>query len=315
MQISVLMTTYNEEIRWLEESVNSLLNQTYRDFEIIIVVDNKENLEVIQCLRLFEKKYDFIKVIINEENIGLALSLNKAFEASSGQYIARMDADDISSLDRFEKQMKILETNREIDLVTSNCRYINETSKKFGEQNLVKMSDERIKSSLEIMNFLIHPSWLMRRSTFVQLNGYRNFECSQDYDFLLRMVSHNLKIYLINEFLVDYRVRENSISISKGLKQFIIAEYIKKMYQERKKRNKVSDSFSEKNLKEFINRHYNEKSSQQFNKAKVIFDRARNENKLHLKMYYILKCHLSSKYSRKLIVDALKFQLIRKVGY
>jgi glycosyltransferase involved in cell wall biosynthesis len=309
------MTTYNEEVPWLEESINSILNQSYKDLEIIIVVDNKENLQVIERLKIFENQNSFIKVIINEKNIGLALSLNKAFELSSGQYIARMDADDISSVNRFDKQMKIFEANHEVDLVTSNCRYINEYGEKFGEQQLVSMNDKQIKKSLEIMNFLIHPSWLMKRNTFIQLNGYRNFECSQDYDFLLRMVTNNLKIYLLNEYLVDYRVRDNSISISKGFKQFIIADYIQKMYQERQKKEQKLDSFSEENLNEFISRNYDNDSRQKFNLAKIAFDKARSENKLHFKIYYILKCLLISRYSRKLIVDALRFQLIRKVGY
>jgi len=309
------MTTYNEKVAWLEESLNSLLNQTYKNYEIIVVVDNKNNLEVINRLKIYEEQHTFIKVIINEQNIGLALSLNKAFEASQGDFIARMDADDVSSVDRFNKQMKIFEENYEVDLVTSNCQYIDENGKKFGEQQLVRMNDKQIKKCLGIMNFLIHPSWMMKRNTFIKLGGYRNFECSQDYDFLLRMLSHNLKIYLTNEYLVDYRVRENSISVSKGFKQFLIAEYIKKMYQERNNKNSIVDSFSEKKLQFFINEQYNDFSEKKFNLAKKVFDKARIENRLYVKLYYILKCFLLSKYSRKLIIDVLRFQLNRKLGY
>ena len=103
-KISVLMTVYKEKENELKESFESIINQTYKNLEIIVVFDYPDEPWRID----FIKKYNDsrVKIIVNKKNIGLPLSLNKALKYVTGDYIARMDSDDVSTLDRFEKQIK-----------------------------------------------------------------------------------------------------------------------------------------------------------------------------------------------------------------
>ena len=106
-KISVLMTVYKENEEELKESFESIINQTYKNLEIIVVIDFPDEIWRKEFIEQYNDKR--VKVILNEENIGLPLSLNKALEVATGDYYARMDSDDISTLDRFEKQLKYIE--------------------------------------------------------------------------------------------------------------------------------------------------------------------------------------------------------------
>lgn len=309
--ISVLMTTYNEKTEWIKESLDSLIAQTYTNIEIIIVVDKPDETSIINLLREYERNYKQIKVIINKNNIGLASSLNKAFEISTGMYIARMDADDISESNRLEKQIKLLKENPRAQLISTRCKYIDEEGLLLGEQSIKYKSYFQINRGLKYINFLIHPSWLMRRKVFLQLNGYREFECSQDYDFLLRMVSNNLNIMLCDEYLIRYRVRTNSLSSSRGFKQYLIAKYIRFLYKERLKTGK--DSFSIENLNSFLRKNkYQEKINDYNNYSKRFMD-LRAANTKFQKLKQAIQCMVVSKYSRNLLVNSILFKINTKI--
>lgn len=103
--VSVLMSVYNEPIDYIEKSVNSILRQTYRNFEFIIVVDNPSNDFLCEYLKRIEVEHDNVHIEINDKNMGLVKSLNKGLSFCNGRYIARMDADDISDKNRIEEQV------------------------------------------------------------------------------------------------------------------------------------------------------------------------------------------------------------------
>ncbi|MCK1981939.1 MULTISPECIES: glycosyltransferase [Peribacillus] len=309
--VSVLMTTYNEDISWIKESIDSILLQSYKKIELIIVVDNPNNYEVINFLEEYNRKFKNMKVIINDDNIGLALSLNKAYTYSKGIFIARMDADDISNIKRIEKQVEVLMANPEVGLVASTCVKINESGQEIDVQKVGYKTDRQIKKGLKYINFLVHPSWLMRRSVFEKLKGYRNFECSQDYDFLLRMITSDYKILLIDEKLIQYRVRANSITISKAFKQHLIAEYIKMLYLERKKNKQ--DSFSIKKLESYLNENNSPKKSEEFLNSQLKIEELKRSKKIFVKFSKMLSCLFYSSYSRKLLLNVLFFKLSSKL--
>ena len=108
MEISVIMATYKEKIELLKVAIESILKQTYNNFEFIIILDNPENIEHIRCIENYQKNDDRIRFYINEKNMGLTKTLNKALSLSKGKYICRMDADDVSMPDRIEKQLHYL---------------------------------------------------------------------------------------------------------------------------------------------------------------------------------------------------------------
>ena len=106
--ISVLMSAYNEPINYVQQAVDSITAQTYKNIEFIIIVDNPDNQPLIDLLSQAVEKDPRINIVINEKNIGLAMSLNKALHLSTGDIIARMDADDISKPNRLEIELNYL---------------------------------------------------------------------------------------------------------------------------------------------------------------------------------------------------------------
>ena len=111
------MGVYNEKISWLNESVESILNQTYRNFEFIIIDDNPDNKEIKNYLLNLKQRDERIIIIFNDCNIGLTKSLNKGLEMATGEFVARMDADDISINTRFERQISYLNNHSKCDAV------------------------------------------------------------------------------------------------------------------------------------------------------------------------------------------------------
>ncbi|MEW8956830.1 glycosyltransferase family 2 protein, partial [Clostridium sp.] len=114
-KISIIMAAYNETRQWLSKAIESILNQSYRDFEFIIILDNPKNQELKDLITEYLKKDGRIKFFINEENLGLIKSLNKGIKEAKGEYIGRMDADDICYLNRLQVQLDFLESNKDID--------------------------------------------------------------------------------------------------------------------------------------------------------------------------------------------------------
>ncbi|MEM5016269.1 glycosyltransferase [Metabacillus indicus] len=308
--VSVLMTTYNERIDWIKDAIDSILTQSYRNLELIVVVDNPNSLEIINFLKEYNGYSPKLKVVVNKENMGLAESLNIAFSISTGKYIARMDADDISDITRIEAQVSLLDDNPDVGLVSTQCKYIDESGQIIGEQSIGGKSNEEVKRGLNYINFLIHPSWLLRREVFQTLGGYRNFECSQDYDFLLRMVSENFKIMLYSEKLIRYRVRNNSISSSKSFKQYLIAKYIRNLYHARNQGRE--DSFSLDNLDKFLKENRYHQDFKKYSTAHETFMGIREKGNLLNKLKAAVKCIFLSKYSRDLLKSSVLFKLVTK---
>lgn len=312
MKISVLMTVYNENLGWVKQSLDSLLNQTYKDIEIIVVIDNPEDKALLDLIIKYSNDNFCIKYLQNQNNLGLALSLNKAFKLATGYYIARMDADDVSILNRFEKQVNFLDENPQYDLITSSCNYINEDSEIIGTRKDKKINSyNQLVKNLEVQNFLIHPSWMMRRSLFEELNGYRNFECSQDYDFILRALTRGFKIYYSNDVLINYRIRDSSISVSKGYRQHIIAKYILKCYFERKTNG--NDDFTLENLTYYVNEELSNKNEVLFIESKKYLFELKNAHKKTDKLLTLIKL-IFNPFGREQLLNFLKLRKNEKVG-
>lgn len=292
-KVTVIMSIYNETLDELTKSINSIINQTYSNIEFIIVNDNPDRLELTDFIDSLNKKNNII-FLQNQKNIGLARSLNKCIEKSSGIYIARMDADDISKENRIEEQVDYLIKNQDVDLLSTRCYFINSQDEITGENS--KIPEKNRLNKLYIQNFLIHPSWMIKRNTIIEMNGYRNFSSSQDYDFVLRLIDRGGVIDIIDNPLILYRVRDNSISNSKGLEQYLISKYIKYLSKERAE--KGEDSFSTEGMKNRIK--YSKREAENFYKCQKSYSRKKIKF-----IFYLIK----SKYYRFLIWDKIKFKL------
>lgn len=199
--VSIIMPVYNSE-KYLHESISSILNQTLKKFELIII-DDKSSDNSIDIIHSFIKKDNRIKLYINKENKGAASSRNLGISYSKGKYIALMDSDDISYSTRLEKQVSYLEENHDIGLCGSNCTYIG--FKKSHKSNL-PLTHNEIVSSFLFYNPIIHPSITFRASKlkniqYVYQEGKQRVE---DLDLLVRM-SKNVKFANLPDVLIKYR--------------------------------------------------------------------------------------------------------------
>ena len=248
MILSIIMSTYNETIEEIKLAIESVLNQSYSEFEFIIVCDNPENYELINIIQKYTESDNRIIFLKNKKNIGLALSLNRAARHAEGKFLARMDADDISYLHRFEKQMNcILRYN--YDLVCSLYDIIDENNKIiFSKQNSIP--DKFIGTILPLKNIIHHPTVIMRKEAFEKVGGYRNFPCSQDYDLWLRMCYNGTKIHIMDDVLLQYRIRDTSISNRKKYQQLCTLSYIRKLYSQRLIHG--SDNFSVSSYNKYL---------------------------------------------------------------
>lgn len=228
-KVSIILPLYNEPIIWIKECINSILTQTFQEFEIIVILDNPQNNEIrtyIENINFHNKK---IKFFINEENLGLPKTLNRAIEYCKGDYIARMDADDICLERRLEKQYSYMINNPEIDLIGCNIKKIDESGKLIGENFSRPINHNYIEKFLKFGQPICHPTWFGKRDIFIKLR-YNNLIGVEDMDFLCRVVLNNYKLANLPEQLLKYRVRASSISKNNSLRQLIYTQYISKEY-------------------------------------------------------------------------------------
>ena len=224
VKVSVIMTTYKTPRRFLDIAINSILVQTYKNFELIIVCDgDKEEYEYI-------KKYDDkrIKLIFHNENLGISKSANDGLKNATGKYIMRMDADDVSLRDRMEKQVYYMENHENIDISYMQSLSLNKSVKIMDTYNNTPLE---IEIQLLYMNPITH-SAVMIRNNFLDKNKIlynENYKCSVDYE-LWAKSSKNANIAEIHKIGVLYRVHDSQISnqkrqLQKELKEKIIKDY------------------------------------------------------------------------------------------
>lgn len=223
-KISVLMSVYNGE-RYLREAVDSILNQTFTDFEFIIVDDGSAD-GTSQILDSYADPR--IVHIRNEKNLGLATSLNIGIDRAQGEYIARMDADDISLPHRFGTQTKFMETNPDIDFLGTNIRYMDAMgilSEKILYNDAPAPSGAYLKWLLLWGNPLAHPTMMMRRSTLDhhQLRYDPRFNAAEDYDLWAR-AARVCNLATIPDVCLTYRKHEASVTSTRQSKQVALSQ-------------------------------------------------------------------------------------------
>lgn len=202
--ISVIMSVYNAE-QYLKEALDSVINQTYKNFEFIIINDCSKDGS-LAILKKYEQENRNIKLINNLDNLGLTRNLNLALSIAQGKYIARMDADDISELTRFEKQKQFLELHEDVDIIGSFSKNINEFGEVLGTRT-TPVNHNEIISVLPKLCPMSHPTVMFRKSSLEKLCYYNvKYTTSQDYDMWFRAASAGLKFHNIPEYLLKYRM-------------------------------------------------------------------------------------------------------------
>ena len=211
--VSVLMPVYNGE-PYLREAVESILNQSFTDFEFIIIDDGSTD----KTPEILKSYADPRLVVVNQANIGVTQSLNKAINMARGQYIARMDADDISLPKRLQMQVEFLEKHPTVGLVGTSVIHFDEDGKMIMEKLLLTES-AWIKEALLSENQLCHGSVMFRRECIEKVGGYREeFKHIEDYDLWLRIAEH-YEVANLAAPLYKWRFNPDGISVSHKLEQ------------------------------------------------------------------------------------------------
>lgn len=259
--ISVLLPTYKEDTNIFYEALSSIINQSYSNLEILILMDFKDEDKIKIIKNMNDKR---IKLIINDTNLGIVENLNNGLKLACGEYIARMDADDISINTRLAEQVEFLEKNN-FGLV--GCAI--EPFDVNGSYNPIyyPQNTEDCYFSLNYFGCMAHPTWLGKKEVFLNLNGYRNILYTEDLDFLLRCRSESILIGNCDKVLLKYRLSNNSISRKFNIDQYILTNFLLEYY---KKNLKMTyDSY-----KDFINSSHFEKKKKKYLKylnSKKIF--------------------------------------------
>ena len=180
--ISILMPTYNVE-KFVEEAVRSILCQTYKKFELIVVDDCSTDMtfEILQRLASEDER---IKLFRNEVNSKICKTLNKALKYARGKYIGRMDGDDISTPDRFRVLKNFMDEHPDVALVGSNMITIDEDGREISRKRYVQ-TNRYIQWGNYYQPCVAH-IWLAKREIYDSLHGYREVPYVEDWDFLLR---------------------------------------------------------------------------------------------------------------------------------
>jgi len=207
--VSVILPVFNERLDYLEECITSILNQSYKIFELIVVDDSIDE-KVIDYLKSIIGKESRIVYRHNEKRLGFVKSLNKGLSLAKGDYIARADSDDIQKVDRFKLQVAFLEANKDIGIVGSSLEKIGENGEKKGIR-YYPSTPESVKKKMVVKNTIAHGSVMMRREVVYMLGGYNEeFEKAEDYELWMRAIRKGIKIANIPEPLIKYRI-SNSI--------------------------------------------------------------------------------------------------------
>jgi len=208
-KVSVLMPAYNAE-KYVGEAIKSILNQTFRDFEFIIIDDcsTDKTWEIIQE---HAKKDNRIIIFKNEKNLKLSLSLNKGINFCNSKYVARMDADDWSYPDRLEKQFNFMENNPEIG-ISGGAMNVCDELLNIKSTRRYNLSDIEIRKKIFRYSPFSHPLVIFKREVFNKVGSYdTNFNPAEDYELYFR-VGEFYKFGNLEDILLKYRVVKKSMT-------------------------------------------------------------------------------------------------------
>ena len=223
--ISVILPVYNGQV-YLRESINSILNQTFTNFELIIINDGSKD----QSEKIIKSYKDIRIKHISRPNKGLPITLNEGISLANGKYIARQDQDDISKSDRFEKQVKFLMHNDEYYYVGTNAIEIDENGCEIRHKSM-NTNWEIIVKYLPITPQFIHPSVMFRREFFDICGLYNvNYYDNEDMELWFRSVLFNLKGTNLTENLLLYRVEKTFYNKRRNVRLANSEYKVRKLY-------------------------------------------------------------------------------------
>lgn len=286
-KVSVVTSFFNEPLQWIVESVESVLNQTFKDFEFVMICDNPDYKDGIEYIRKLQKKDDRIRFICNTENIGLTKSLNIGIAAARGEYIARLDADDICLPERLEMQVEYLDANPHVSVCASNAHIIDVDGKICRRNRYINKTNP---AELLISNILAHPSIMMRKNLIEIRRPLYNeeFIYSQDYELWQHLFLKGIEPHILKEPLILYRKSSIQISVAQRRQQVNFFKKAHKLFITSWLKNRgIVKEVDEDNLQIMLS------------KASDAYNKVSGDDKIHLAhIIYVLYFSLAS-YNKK----------------
>lgn len=304
--ISILMPVYNVE-KFVTEAIESILNQTYENFELIIIDDCSTD-RTANIVKDYSMKDSRVIYLQNEQNLKIVKSLNRGLKICKGEYICRMDGDDISELDRLEKKVEFLENNPSIDLVGCSVLAINEEGKQIGKNKMLD-NERKIRKTIKYSSPVLH-LWMARKSVYDSIGLYREIKYVEDYDFLLRVIKKGFRVTNLSEYY-GYKVRnrDGNTQSTVGIYQRKAHRYCYKLF---KKENVNNIMFNENDFERFI--YSTEKEISQYRSALIfLLESFATKNRLK-KIYLLIKSYVKSKEQRKYMNRRIMYKIMIKIG-
>ncbi|MHC5183919.1 MAG: glycosyltransferase family 2 protein [Planctomycetota bacterium] len=249
--VSVVMTSYNHE-KFLPDAIDSVLNQTYEDFELIIIDDASSDRSQ-EIIGHFQQKDPRIRPIFHDRNMGISRTTNDGFMAAKGEYVAYVQSDDLWIPDKLEKQLTILEGNPDL-VVWSDAAIIDEMGNSTGRLFTEKYHAEcKPKSgnlflSLSRSNYICGQSMILKTQVAQAIQFDPGFVYANDYKFMLEL-SRQCDFYFINEPLVQYRIHgDNSITKNKHIwarDDYYLSRYLLTNYVQELSKNVIAKCYKQ----------------------------------------------------------------------
>lgn len=236
MKYSVLMSVYyKENPDWLKYSLESMLAQTIKTDDFVLVEDGPLTPKLERVIEEYKTKYpNIFNVIKLDKNYGLGKALSCGVSACKNDWIARMDSDDYSVSDRLEKQLKFIEQNPKVDMVGSFVAEFENSINEICALKQLPVKHEEIIRYSKMRNPFGHPSMLLRKSKVLEAGNYRDYYLVEDWDMWIRMFEKGAFSYNIPEILVYMRIGQNFYKRRGGIKYLkSILKFKKEQYKKK----------------------------------------------------------------------------------
>lgn len=294
--VTVVMPVYREEERHLRLAIESILNQTWREFQFIIILDDLENTQLKKVIISYVENDSRIAFYINGKNMGCPRSKDRGIRLAETEYVAIMDADDIAKEDRLEKQMCKI-TEEKLDIVAGCVRVVDHNGNLLYCMDKLPLEHNDICKKMKVNNCMPHPTWLMRKEVYISLGGYADIQGCEDYDFLIRAIKGKYKLGTVGDVLLDYRLSTGSVSRNNLYKQYLMMQYLQDKYYTHK--------YNYQSYEEIYERKYSEQRAQKYSQASMYFENVltykagRHYVKMIISMIQVMIC--SREYCLKII--------------
>ncbi len=321
MRIAVLVPVFNSET-YLREAVDSVLDQTHQDFELVLIDDGSTDGS-LNIMREYERRDDRVRVITHP-NWGMGASLNHALETVHHDWVARMDADDIMEPHRLERQINFVIGHPQLDVAGSLVTYIDERGNEFGRSHPVGTTPESIAESrgTGLISGIYHPTVLMRREIVQSVGGYRpRFWPADDIDLWTRVDDAGGAILVQPEYLLRYRVHGGGSAFGKSREVQVIREWIRACSLRRRaglsepSREEFLDYRMSRPFHERLNTHRREIADASYRAAVMAYGRRQHRQMIgHAAVASLLgSSHIARQVRWRLFRPALS-RLIRTTG-